>query len=816
MNKSNNYQLYVESVLQLAETIVIKSAPAALALNTYLVEEGISQVDTLDPTSWKYYMNLAGEYHPSDTVMTVISMDTTEEIIFSKENLKVHRATARGYAYGTRAYEDLVAQYPDQRYLIRGILYPVDITYAIAADDGTILGYPPGYVEENEYSFIAKLQKWVNGYRGRYVNEAFSNSDGLYTASWMGLQHMLLILPILTIRQEACHTNQAHSYHVRQYLASHGRLDKYMDQMTTKQALWVYRNIRYLRNNTGKQENFEWLIEHIMTERNLPLAEFTMRHDLTVLEKQAAPAPVEMMMRIASEEVTEVTEPVDKAYYPNIMFRKSPKNLGYNVTGNDPITLDQILTKEDSFARSNVEFRELLMPEIKTQMENSLANVVQTKFMESSMIDRSNNTPYTMTDILLHNWLALSVRSNYRAYVSVVNPKSGDRIPLQVKDAFIFAWYSFCWARGIKLDTIPKVVATRVPLADLPSVDTLMSVVSSKYISRSMAEDVLGKMPIVKDLISTEAFYNVALETFEAAQYQRRYIASQEHFKRRGMMLNMVSRLYTDQLCELIPEASNGYKEWLAERNIDVAEWDENDHDLFYLAVVKEATGINLVTTKSLKDLQASMVKMLSQLSSYSIQINADINSTDVKMSDWGTIRIGDVNARLKDEGSLELVAGVLATHSRMKDYTKFDVTRVTLGKEVMVRQRTRFRYDITAKIRSGKHSSYLHVKMRSAPVHIRAFPRPVKNAFGITPVLGTDIYLEVDPAERVNFVDVYSKRFLITEPEVLDPSDLPPLSSIITVTVLNGLYYRYDGPIPQTDLDKSLRNTWLDGFDKS
>lgn len=811
---TNAYQLYVEQCLQLAETLVIKSQPAAEALNTYLVETGISQVDELDQTTWKYYMNLAGEYHPSDTVMTVISMDTTEEIIFSKENLKKHRATARGYAYGTRAHDDLVARYPDQRYLIRGILYPVDINAAIAADNGDILGYPPGYIEENEYSLVAKLETYAKGYIGRYVNEAFSNSDGLYTAAWMGQMHMHMILAILTCRLEACHTNEAHSYHVSQYLASHGRLDRYMDQLTTKQALWVYRNIRYIRNNTGKQENFEWLIEHIMTERKLPLAEFTMRHDLTKLEEQAKPEVAPMAMTAAVTSASTTTE--DKVFYPTIKFAKKPKNLGYNVTGDDPITLEQILTKEDTFAKNNVEFRQLLMPEIQSAMENSLSNVVQTKFLESSMIDRSNNTPYTMADILLNNWLVLAVRGNYRAYIGVNDPKTGDRISLQVKDAFIFAWYSFCWARGIQIDTIPNVVATRVPIDPLPSVDQLMSVVSSKYITPNMASDVLSVMPVVGDLISTEAFYNLCLETFDAAQYQRRYIASQEHFKRRGMMLNMVSRIYTDALCELIPEASNGYKEWFAARNIDVSGWSVDDHDLFYLSVVKEATGLNLVTTKSLKDLQSSMVRMLSQLSSYSIQINADINSTDIRMSDWGMIRLGDVKARMKDEAYLEINTGVKDIASRNKGQINFDVTKTTLGADPSVRQRTRFRYDVTARPRAGKRSDYLRVKMYAAPVKIRAIPKPVKNDLGITPVLGTDLYLQLDPAVRVNFVDVYSERFLATTPVVVDPSGLPPLSTIITVTVLNGLVYGFDGSIPQKDLAPVMLGTWLDGFDKS
>ena len=817
MNTNNSYQIYVDSVLQLAETIVIKSEAAADALNKYLVENyGDTAVNALYPSTWKYYLNIAGEYHSTDTVMEVVSMDTLEKITFSKSNLKTHRATARGYAYGTRAYQELLALYPEQGYLIRGILNPVDIDVAIAADDGAILGYPPGYIEENEYSLVAKLQTWVNDFMGRHVNDQFTVSDGLYTASWLGVMAMNLPLAILGFRMEACHTNEAHSYHVKAYLASHGGLDRYYDQMTTSQALWLYRNIKYLQNNTGKQENFEWLIEHIMTERLLPLAEFTMRHDVSKLQAQATPAMMTLMADISAEALSTDTTTTAPVLYPDIVFRKTPVNLGYNLTDNDPISLTRILEKEDSFARANPRFREILEPSIQEGMENSLSNVVATKFMESSMIDRSNNTPYTMTDILLNNWLSMSVRGNYRAYIGVTSPKTGARIPLQVKDAFIFYWYAYCRSFNIEIETIPNVVAMRVPRAVLPTVDELMTMVTSNYISRDMASDVLNVMPVIRDVISTEAFYNAALEIFDAAQYQRRYIALQEHMSRRGMMLNLVSRIYTDDLCELVDPSANGYKEWFAERNIEIDSWTQAELGLVWVEILKEATGINLITTKSLKDLQKAMVSMLSQLSSYSIQINTDINSSDVRMSDWGMIRLGDIASKMKDEAFLESGVYIEDVQSRLKDQAYFDVTRATLCGEPKIRLKDRSRLDINVKVGLHGFGQSQHFKLNAAPIRMRAIPKPVPNDLDITPVLGTDLYIQLPLIQRVNFNDVYGNKYTVIIPDGAPEETLPLLSSLLTVTILNGLTYVNDAPPVQTELSKSLRNTWLDGFSKT
>lgn len=810
MTTNNNYQDYIDSVLQLAETIVIKSSAAADALNQKLVEDyGASVVDSRYPSTWKYYLNLAGEYHPTDTVMTVVSMDTLEKITFSKANLKLHRATARGYAFGTRQYNLLVSQYPEQSLLIKGILNPVDIDEAIAADDGKILGYPEGLVEENEYSLIAKLQTWVDGFRARYVNEQFSISDSLYTPSWMGIMYMNLPIAIGTIRREACLTNEAHSYHVKQYLASHGHLDVYMDQLTTKQALWLYRNIRYLRNNTGKQENFEWLIEHIMTERNLPLAEYNMHHDVSVMAGHSDSSVMRMMALEAPVETGSL--------YPDIKFKKVPLNLGYNLTDDDPVTLGTVLAKEDHFARMNAKVRSVAQPQIQEAMENSLSNSIKTKFLESSMVDRSNNSPYTLADILLSHWLYLSVEGNYRAFIGVTSPKTGERIPLTVKDAYILVWYAFCQSNGIQIDTIPKVIAERVQRLDSPTVDDLMSMVDKKYVSRDMAEAILAPQPQIGDIISTEAFYNTALQIFDAAQVQRRLIASQEHAKRRGMVFNMVSRVYSDALCTLVEDGDDdSYKSWFAARNIDIDSYSQSELGLLYVNLVQEATGMNLVTTKSLKDLQSAMVRMLSQLSSYSIQINADINSSDLRLSDWGMIRIGDVKSDMNDEAAVEIVATVLKASSQLNDSGKFDVTRVTLGNDPVVKLNDQAKYEITAKVFAGQADSDHEGKFNAAPIRIRPIPAPKKNALGITPVLGIDQYILLPEEQRVDFNDVYGNKYVYTYKDTGPAVTLPPLSSIVPVTILNGLTYVISGPIQQTELSKSLRNTWLDGFDKT
>ncbi|MCT7411301.1 hypothetical protein N5V59_23820, partial [Escherichia coli] len=64
---NTDYQLYSESVQRLTDTLIIKSDITAERLNLKVSEVYQMAVGD-DPRTWLYYMNLAGEYHPCQTM----------------------------------------------------------------------------------------------------------------------------------------------------------------------------------------------------------------------------------------------------------------------------------------------------------------------------------------------------------------------------------------------------------------------------------------------------------------------------------------------------------------------------------------------------------------------------------------------------------------------------------------------------------------------------------------------------------------------------------------------------------------------------
>lgn len=732
--QNNYYDLYLKSVADLAKTIVIKFDDVVDSINNWMMIEYPDQFDATDPTSWRYYKNIAGEYHHSNEPMYITSLDTQERILFSKAALAIHRSTSREYQYGTRYYKELVSQYPDQEMLILGILYPVtDIAAAIKAPNGTILGWPAYLVEENEYSLIPRLQDWVYGFVSRWINKQYKTlkySDDMYMITTMGVMYMNLIPVIFALRLEARKTNEAHSFHVWQYLASYGALDVYKDQLTLKQALWLYRNLLYIRKHTGHTSTFSWLTEHIMTERSIPLAEYTMRHEL---ENQPA------------------------NLYPEVRFKRTPLNPPIMGDPNDNVSLDQMLRKEDQIATENVRVREEDGTKIQEKFENSASNVVQTKALESSMFDYSNSSPYSLEDILLNHWIFLSTHNVYRAFVRVTNPTNGEVIPLPAKDAFMLAFYCYCHALGFDLVEVPKLIATRVQRIPLVTPDEIMKVVDPKLVSRDTAVDALSKQPFIDVLLSTEAFYNLCQEIFEAANYQRGLMAFQEHHVARGMVHNMVSQIYADTVCRFEADGTT-FDEWFAARNINIEEFVRDDQGLeVYLAILRQATGVDLTTTNSKKALQRAMVNIMTQLSSYSVQWLRQINDSAIKQLDMPVVRVGDWDGFLKD---LLQVPGMAIRVLRHRGKLKPDMYFPIGGCGVLDTNLSgklfgdlHFEITVQPRVETGMRTVVRHI---TSCLHMSIDASAAQNDEGIIPVPGLEYYLAQNEADRLFVADVY------------------------------------------------------------
>lgn len=622
---NNHYLIYLNSVFDLASSLSIKFEQAAEAINNkVMIDHGYSAVDLDDPTTWRYYQNISGSYHFSNNTLEITSLDTLETIIFHKDVLLDHPATVKAYQYGTRYYKELLSKYPDDEILIRGILYPCDIDTAIAAKDATILSYPPQFIDNNEYSFISNLQDWIYDYFDRWVNKQYTIAHDLYVPMYMAQLYMYLVPAIINLRLKMCKTPEAHSFHIRQYLASNGMLDVYLNAMTKSQALFFYRNVQYIEANAGKRDTFDWLVENVMTVRGLPLYEYDAKHDVSLM--------------VPSVENNGASN--DRA---DIQFRRLPVNYPTVDPKRNTYGLDDIFKKINDQAPANAEYHEDNRDTINNQLIDSDSNVLVTKLIESSIKDYSDAVPYRLTDILLHEWLSMSHSNRYNAYVTIEFPVTKEATTVKAREAFIL--YIYCMSKVMDLDTtaLPKVLANRVYRAPLPTLQSLYTKFAGSSLSKSQIQSVFLNTPPTTAVNSINAFYDRAYSVYQLTLQHYYAESSNEHYIQTGELKVANSQLFEDRVVQLQSETNQVlYTEWLKHYSYDFTDYTLSQYLELATVIYDQATGASANKHLSIKEIQRAMVGIFKRLCSYSIQVISDINESGISLVPGISVKVGD------------------------------------------------------------------------------------------------------------------------------------------------------------------------------
>lgn len=612
------FDVYRNDTMRLARSVVIKFDACATILNERLAEEGIAS-DELDPTTWKYYMNMAGEYHSSDTMMRVRSMDTLEVIDFTKDNLLLHRATAREYVPGSIYYNGLVRQFPDQVALINGIIYPIDIQRAIDSNDGEILYYDPQYVEDNEDNFDFEIQDWVTNFYNRWYNPQYLLSDDLYLQGFLGNMWQQLPLAIMLIRLRNARTRRAHSFFIREWLASHSRLDEFMPYLTKAQQLHLYRDITWYERNVGKESTWNQLVDQILTPRGIPLIWYNIRQN-------GGKMPEEMR--------------------PEAELVKLDVNFPIVSEDNNKATVGEILEREDGLARDNPLVRFDAEAEITEKIISDQYSILPTKILDSEVIDRSTSSVRTHMNVLLNEWLDLSARGKYRAYVQIPNPRSGELMTLSVKDAFIVMLYAYFRVWDWDIPEIPSCIAYEVLRDPLPTLAKLRTYVSPRLVGDNILTAIQDRVYPMTSYISTEQFY------LDATRAHRSYLdlwelySYQEHKDARAMCENAVKAHYMNRKCRLVREPTT-FDDYLLPQGIDLRDLRQSEYEQLVVDCINIATGANLYKIVTLGEIQRELLRLMKRLSSYPLQYLRNVAYTNFHVLGMVQVRLGDYRAEM-------------------------------------------------------------------------------------------------------------------------------------------------------------------------
>ncbi len=611
-NLPQRFQVYLSETFNLANTLIIKSELTANAVNDYLLStQGLAISE--NPTEWKYYQNLAGQYTQYDIPMNIISLDTGETILFSPENLANNPITAQNYTYGSFFYNQLVLQYPSQASLIQSIVYPVDINTAINAADGTLLNYDSNLVEPQEYTLMRDLQTWIYQYLVRWNVPAYALSDSLYPAAYLGVLYCNIVPEIINLRLLRCKTIEVHSFHLKEYLNSHNYIGQYINYLTLEQQLYLYRNIASFRRHSGFTKIFKDLINNIAVPSGIIISGIYLKKTTQFNNGLSIPYTDFNMLPLFTSQTTNTA----------IQMTKST-----------------LMNYERALAIDNQLYDTINASEIDQQLTYITKSTYNTKDLITTNIRITNPFTFTLPEVLYNNFVYNAFSGHYNAII-LLDLSNGEYLYITAQQAVYMMAYIASALSGVILETLPELKMTRVLNDNLPTLTYIQNNFQESLLDYTeLYQTTISTLPPVQQFDSVIAYNKFATNLYSAMVNFYYYTASRQGIMERGYTQNFFLSFFLDYK---IPENQTvTYSNFFSDLNVSFIENYSNAEklNLFY-DLFKGATGYDLTQTNNFTKTIEAIISIITSLTSYGIQI---INNTTDSVSSLDKIAIRSSN----------------------------------------------------------------------------------------------------------------------------------------------------------------------------
>ena len=515
-----------------------------------------------------------------------------------------------------------------------------DLIYSIPTERQ---GSSTPLIESQEVNLIERIQEYISNVIFRWNTADYQTTDNLYWATLLGNMYAHLPQKILNIRLANCLTERAHTYHITEYLESHGELGRHVANIPIAQALYLYRNVVYHTRNYGKQTTFDDLVANLLTPVRVPIASYNAVHDI-----------IDMPDNI----------------YPLAEMERNSINLTQVGTGRDLRTVEAVMKKEILLARDNGEFLTERVSETERIIRRSRFSDLKSKVLESSMMDYTNTERYTLPEILFYNWVFAASHGNYKGTLYVSHPYTGERIQLTPLNGLIMFHYLIY--RGVKGEfptNIPTLTARWIPKqknvnalestqTGYPTRSFLKTKVAPKYVSDEDINYFFQHPTPVMAYGSTATFYTEVAKIWSELKRKQHKLYITEDFTARAQLESCMRQFYwTDVLCDINPKKED-YASWITRQGITFEGMDDSDFLTLALSIYIKATGQDTSSKKSIADMQQSMLDVMKHFSSYTVQYLKGITFGSPVNTDAKLIRMSDA---LYSRGFAGLLGGNIA-----------------------------------------------------------------------------------------------------------------------------------------------------------
>ena len=612
MNNADKDRFFRDT-FALARTMIIKIEPLAKRYNKALERAGYSVSE--DKRTWRYYMNMNGDYHETDVPMVIRSLDTDDEIVFNKENLRFHLATFREYSRGGYWFKRLIAQYPAQPTLIRGILQPISYDETIGAENYKILRYNQDLVLWNETQLIPKLQKFINAEVEQIFKNDYITTDDLFLPTMVRLMYADIIKAIHTIRVEDMYTRHSHDFYIWSHIDSYGDFSKYKNSLNRYQTMWLFRNIAWIKKNPGQMYTFDKLMENLLTVANIPLAKYDM---------------------------VEGTETQIEDLTPTPLYRRLHLNL-IESYGREPAYIDTaaLIQKQVPLAKDNFNFTSIYQEDAIQRGESSLHSELPTKALESSMRDYTNRHADTLMSVVYNEWIYLAGNGKFNGRVIVNDPKSGKQIRLPVTDAYHVWKYLVEYSNGNTPVEICPAYYQNVMKIRPPTIDQIIDIGGPEFVYPAyLAFDIRDIWFPVANFVAPDYLIQYSFEVYEAMWKHKKLYSQFYDLNKRARVKNATKTVYESGVVKVGNQTR--YDELLKAYNLDFSDYTAADCKSFAWDIFKRVTGWDTNIQPNMRVKQSDLIEIMTRLSSYTIHVIKEMDD-DVAVTElYNEVFVGD------------------------------------------------------------------------------------------------------------------------------------------------------------------------------
>lgn len=607
--EKNQYVIYLESTINLVRSILLVAKEIGEAINVGLVEKGVT-VNTELPESWKYYLNLNGEYHEVDgEPIVIISRDTHEEIELTKENMEFHPITRDSLLPHTSDYRTLVETYPDLEILIRGIVTPIPYEVSLNVKDYTIVDWDSKLIQPNEHDLINRMQDYVNGFILRHHNTAYGVVDDLYLPTMLGTLYQYLLPIALNIRLSNCHTNRAHSFHVWSYLAGFGGLDRWRFSLSLDQSMYLYRNINWITSNVGSTDVFSDLTRVMLTAIGLPLYGYDLRHD-----------DYDLIDRLKYESLAtryRIDETIDVA---NLSETK---------------TIDELFSIIETSARDNPAVEPYSIDYVNAGMERSQINRMPTKVLESEIINSVDNEEVELTRTALTQWISMSASGHYNVSVEVTHREAGLNHIMKVSEVLVL--YTYVAVRALAdavLIEIPNYKVWKARGVTDPTFEELRDL--SNTLPDKWIHDIIAAQVDVVTVRSVADFSDFCINLRKSQTETRLMYSRLGTIDTRSQGELIFDAFWTPKLVNIL---DGTYRSFFDARGIDDSLLTREVCTDLEPLLYNLATGFDYNSDSTYTSVQLDMLQLMGTLSSYNVQYVGSQSYANAEPVRWCVFR---------------------------------------------------------------------------------------------------------------------------------------------------------------------------------